>query len=76
MIVDFSFMSKRWLLFTFTLLSISLGAPTIHVLPFTVIIIAKYIGNEIFFIKVYLCLKYKKTGYSFLFKKIDESPVR
>lgn len=48
--------------FPFTLLSISLGAPTIHVLLFTVIITERDIGNGIFFIKVHLCLKYEKTG--------------
>lgn len=44
-------------------------------LPFTVIIIERDIGNGIFSIKVHLCLKYEKTGYNFLFKMIDEFPV-
>lgn len=40
-------------------------------LLFTVIIIDRDKGNGIIFIKVHLRLKYEKTGYSFLLKKIE-----
>lgn len=48
--------------FLFILFSILLGAFIIYVLFFIVIIIERDIGNGIFFIKVYLCLKYEKIG--------------